>query len=250
MSADRRQRGEDKSRPAVTRLRYDWAPRAGRRERSRDRRAAAARPCAWRESSGPARRSSIEPRLGRSWVRYAFAGRRGKSPSRKRADDSRARDTEEEQNHKPGRTHNLQRPQAKFTNRQRDAISAEWSVRAWGGPYVDGGGAGAVTVDICMILRVVPRAGTSSSRRRPISFCLSFSVRVRLGCGRADTASISRVSGDESFGIAKLEQGVTKPTWETVLSLCQALGVTCEAFTKPAEEKSPAKPGRPKKSKG
>jgi hypothetical protein len=51
------------------------------------------------------------------------------------------------------------------------------------------------------------------------------------------------------FGIAKLEQGVTKPNWETVLLLAKALGVTCESFTRPPAEREPAKPGRPPAAK-
>jgi transcriptional regulator with XRE-family HTH domain len=47
--------------------------------------------------------------------------------------------------------------------------------------------------------------------------------------------------------IRKLEQQENKPTWETALILCQALGVDCTAFTQPPAERPAAKPGRPRK---
>jgi transcriptional regulator with XRE-family HTH domain len=47
--------------------------------------------------------------------------------------------------------------------------------------------------------------------------------------------------------IRKLERRENKPTWETALTLCQALGVSCEAFTQEPAERSPATPGRPRK---
>jgi transcriptional regulator with XRE-family HTH domain len=47
--------------------------------------------------------------------------------------------------------------------------------------------------------------------------------------------------------VRDLEQGRTRPTWETVLRLAGVLGVTCDAFTQqPAEAPQPKK-GRPKK---
>ena len=50
-------------------------------------------------------------------------------------------------------------------------------------------------------------------------------------------------AGMHRQAIAKLETGVTRPTWDTVQALARALGVSCEAFQdeeKPAEE-PPAK---------
>jgi transcriptional regulator with XRE-family HTH domain len=47
--------------------------------------------------------------------------------------------------------------------------------------------------------------------------------------------------------IGHLEQGLRKPTWETVLALANALGVSCEAFTTPASTDEPAPRGRPRK---
>src|SRR5262245_60106423 len=47
--------------------------------------------------------------------------------------------------------------------------------------------------------------------------------------------------------IAHLESGDRKPTWETVLALCAALGCTCEAFTRQPEPRADVGPGRPSK---
>jgi transcriptional regulator with XRE-family HTH domain len=47
--------------------------------------------------------------------------------------------------------------------------------------------------------------------------------------------------------IAHLEAGDRKPTWETVLGLCQALGVECGEFAKEPAARPDAKPGRPAK---
>lgn len=47
----------------------------------------------------------------------------------------------------------------------------------------------------------------------------------------ADKAGMNR------FGIAKLEQGVTSPTWETVQALAGALGVDCTAFQVDAKKR-------------
>jgi transcriptional regulator with XRE-family HTH domain len=49
-------------------------------------------------------------------------------------------------------------------------------------------------------------------------------------------------------GVAHLEQGRRKPSWETVLALAAALGVSCEAFTTPPAEREAPGPGRPRKA--
>lgn len=64
-------------------------------------------------------------------------------------------------------------------------------------------------------------------------------------------------SGMNVFGVAKLEQGVTKPYWETVMKLAKALGVDCTAFAdcsdltieEPEEKKPAAKKPSIKKGK-
>jgi transcriptional regulator with XRE-family HTH domain len=41
--------------------------------------------------------------------------------------------------------------------------------------------------------------------------------------------------------IAKLETGITRPTWDTVQALARALGVSCEAFCEEAAAPAPRK---------
>jgi transcriptional regulator with XRE-family HTH domain len=53
---------------------------------------------------------------------------------------------------------------------------------------------------------------------------------------------LARRAGLHPMGLAKLERGEREPGWPTVLKLCQALAVTCEAFVGP-----PAPPKRKKK---
>lgn len=54
--------------------------------------------------------------------------------------------------------------------------------------------------------------------------------------------------GQHKDTISRFERGQYKPTWETVIDLAKALGVTCEAFSDDIAP-SPKKPrGRPKKT--
>jgi transcriptional regulator with XRE-family HTH domain len=52
-------------------------------------------------------------------------------------------------------------------------------------------------------------------------------------------------------GVAQLERGRRKPSWETVLALAKALGVPCTAFEADegaeAPPAPPRQPGRPRK---
>jgi transcriptional regulator with XRE-family HTH domain len=58
----------------------------------------------------------------------------------------------------------------------------------------------------------------------------------------ADRAGLTRE------GVAQLETGRREPAWRTVLALCQALEVSCEAFAQPpGGDGSPRPPGRPPK---
>jgi transcriptional regulator with XRE-family HTH domain len=49
------------------------------------------------------------------------------------------------------------------------------------------------------------------------------------------------------FGVAQLEQGRNQPSWETVVTLCKALGVACDEFMKEPQPRQPSGPGRPTK---
>src|SRR5689334_12631054 len=64
-------------------------------------------------------------------------------------------------------------------------------------------------------------------------------------------AQLAARAGMNQFGVAKLEQGVTTPYWETVLALARALGVTCLEFAEGGEAEAPRRrPGRPPKKRG
>lgn len=70
-------------------------------------------------------------------------------------------------------------------------------------------------------------------------------LREQAGLSRKELAA--KAGFRSEAGIRDLEQGVRKPTWETVLALAQAMGVECTAFTVPASaDLPPAKAGRPK----
>jgi transcriptional regulator with XRE-family HTH domain len=50
-------------------------------------------------------------------------------------------------------------------------------------------------------------------------------------------------------GLNKLEQGINKPSFESVLAICKALGVDCTAFNEPPAGREPSGRGRPAKAK-
>ncbi len=54
--------------------------------------------------------------------------------------------------------------------------------------------------------------------------------RLRLEAGLTQV-ELARRSGMHKFGLAKIEQGISSPRWETVLALARALGVSVSAFT-------------------
>jgi transcriptional regulator with XRE-family HTH domain len=58
----------------------------------------------------------------------------------------------------------------------------------------------------------------------------------------ADKAGLHRVQ------IARLETGQQGASWETVLALCKALGVSCEAFRVAPADVPKKGPGRPRKA--
>lgn len=59
---------------------------------------------------------------------------------------------------------------------------------------------------------------------------------------------LADLAGMNRFGIAKLEQGVSRPHWDTVVALCKALKVSCQAFLEePSTTAGPGR-GRPPKS--
>lgn len=72
-------------------------------------------------------------------------------------------------------------------------------------------------------------------------------LRERAGLSRPQLAE--RAGMRSEAGIRNLEQGLTNPTWETVIRIAKALGVDCTAFTQqPASESTePARRGRPRR---
>jgi transcriptional regulator with XRE-family HTH domain len=61
---------------------------------------------------------------------------------------------------------------------------------------------------------------------------------------------LAQRAGVKREAIARWERGAREPGWSNVLALCQALGCSCEAFTKEPAERPEPKPGRPPKAKG
>src|SRR4051812_22326297 len=60
---------------------------------------------------------------------------------------------------------------------------------------------------------------------------------------------LAEKAGMSKGGIADLEQGINKPSWETVQALAAALGVSCEAFqAPPSADAQPRGRGRPPKA--
>jgi transcriptional regulator with XRE-family HTH domain len=60
--------------------------------------------------------------------------------------------------------------------------------------------------------------------------------------------ALAEKAGMNRFGVAQLEQGRNKPSWDTVVALCKALGVSCDAFLQPPSEEAPRARGRPRKA--
>jgi transcriptional regulator with XRE-family HTH domain len=56
-------------------------------------------------------------------------------------------------------------------------------------------------------------------------------------------AALAERAGMHRFGVAKIEQGLREPGWETVLALARALNVSCSAFEAPPD--APAPPVEP-----
>ena len=69
-------------------------------------------------------------------------------------------------------------------------------------------------------------------------------LREAAGLTQKELADRAGLTTD---GIARLERSDRKPTWETVLALCQALGVSCEEFAREPAERPPRGRGRPPK---
>ena len=64
---------------------------------------------------------------------------------------------------------------------------------------------------------------------------------------RLGREQLAGMAGIKASAVRDLEQGDYCPNWETVVSLCRALGVTADAFLQPPAERPPAGRGRPRK---
>lgn len=88
---------------------------------------------------------------------------------------------------------------------------------------------------------------TAVERRSSVAAPKDEAFPIRLRELRQDAGltqfSLAVKSGIQINTIARLEQGVTGPTWATVRKLAEALGVGVEAFAQP-----PTGTGKPKKS--
>jgi XRE family transcriptional regulator, regulator of sulfur utilization len=71
-------------------------------------------------------------------------------------------------------------------------------------------------------------------------------LREAVGLSRKELADKAGMRSEA--GIRNLEQGIRKPSWETVLALCKALGVACDAFTHEPTDQPTGKAGRPRKT--
>ena len=70
-------------------------------------------------------------------------------------------------------------------------------------------------------------------------------LRTAAGLSRK---ALADAAGLKEGGVRDIEQGRRMPGWPTVLALCNALGVKCEAFTQePTADAEPPKRGRPRK---
>ena len=70
-------------------------------------------------------------------------------------------------------------------------------------------------------------------------------LREGAGLGREQMAEAAGVS---VRAVVQWELGEREPGWFNILALCEALGCTCEAFTRPPAERTLARPGRPRKT--
>jgi transcriptional regulator with XRE-family HTH domain len=69
-------------------------------------------------------------------------------------------------------------------------------------------------------------------------------LRQAAGLTQAELAERAGMAKD---GIAHLEQGRRAPAWESVIALCKALQVRCDAFLIAPQDNTPRGRGRPGK---
>ena len=89
-----------------------------------------------------------------------------------------------------------------------------------------------------------------SDMKKPIPNSKIFGNRLKIlreakGLTQKDLGDAA--GGMKDSAIARLEAGHRSPTWDTVLALASALGVTPDAFTDKDDDEPPAKKKPPKK---
>jgi len=72
-------------------------------------------------------------------------------------------------------------------------------------------------------------------------------LRESKGMSREELAEAAGLSVG---GVRDLEQGHRHPTWSTAIALCEALGVTPDAFIQEPAERLPMSRGRPRRAPG
>lgn len=72
-------------------------------------------------------------------------------------------------------------------------------------------------------------------------------LREAAGLSRAQLAGKAGLSAG---GVRDLEQGVRRPSLDTFIKLCGALGVRCDAFDAEPKPRAPSKGGRPRGARG
>lgn len=71
-------------------------------------------------------------------------------------------------------------------------------------------------------------------------------LRIQAGLSRKELAA--RAGLQSEAGLRDLEQGRRRPSWDTVVALCKALGVSCDAFLQEPTGEYKTQPGRPRKT--
>jgi transcriptional regulator with XRE-family HTH domain len=67
---------------------------------------------------------------------------------------------------------------------------------------------------------------------------------MQAGLSRKELAA--RAGLQSEAGLRDLEQGRRRPSWETVVALCKALGITSDSFLQRPTGEYKTQPGRPK----
>ena len=72
-------------------------------------------------------------------------------------------------------------------------------------------------------------------------------VELRMEAGLSRKELAARAGLQSEAGLRDLEQGRRRPSWEMVVALCKALGVSCDAFLQEPTGEYRTRAGRPKR---